>query len=161
MPFVQKDSSHTADETLRVWYKLKKAGLPVVPTMRKIGDYSVLMTNLTSDGSFLFGKYTRYAKDAAVPKSMTKNLKKIPILPIKQTAWIFADICNNNDIELAYDDAFELLVHPNGSWELIMLDLSGVVINVKPEDKDSLEENNSKHCRLFFETIMSLKNRLK
>jgi hypothetical protein len=159
MVFVQKNTYQiTADETLEIWHKLKDAGLPVVPTMRKVNGHSVLMTNLTVDGSYLFGKYAAFSDTAWTPKDMTKKFKKIKSIEIMRKVWDLAGTCNENDIELAYDDAFEVLVRPDGSWKLVILDLGWV--DIEPEkEKELLEEANSKHCNYLLQVLDILRDR--
>lgn len=160
MPFVKKITSISSDETLDTWHKLKKVGLPVVPTMRKVHEYTVLMTNLTADGSQLFGKYLAYTDNPQVSKEMIKKFKKIKPIEIKRKVWEMTEICNQNNIELAFDDAFEVLVCPDGSWRLVILDLSAVDIYPNRE-KDNLEEVNSGNCTFILDALDDLRGSLR
>ncbi len=41
-----------------------------------------------------------------------------------------------HNISLPYDDPFDLLVHPDGSWQLIVLDIDNEIV------EDTLEKHN-------------------
>lgn len=47
-----------ADFYMDIWLKLKTAGLSVVPYMRRLDPDTVIMSDLTMDGSVVYGKHT-------------------------------------------------------------------------------------------------------
>ena len=161
MPFVEKKPMMPPEEMLETWHYLKKIGLPVVPTMRKIDDTSVLMTNLTADGSFLLGKYfsSKYLfgdNDISIPDQIVKNFLKIDSREIRNKAAYYTGIASANHVELAFDDAFEVLVHQDGSWNLVMLDLTEIDINPMLRI-ENVEENNWEHLSIFMLLVEQLK----
>ncbi len=126
IPMIRKKVA-SADGYCEYWERLRKAAIPTIPTVRKISENEVLMTDLTKDGSSFYGKdsvfgcFNRFKKNEinildryflAIQTSVLEN----EIRGISRKA-------DENGIVLPIDDPFDLLVHPGGSWEVLVLDL--------------------------------------
>jgi len=106
------------------WMMLKSVGIPTVPTVRIIDDRKVLMTDLTADGSMFFGKATKVTDNRANNIcEMEFIFSQIDLVPVYEELKRVERIAMRNDIILPIDDPFDLLLHPDGSWEVMVLDL--------------------------------------
>ncbi len=158
------------------WKLFKEAGLPVVPTLRKTENGKVVMTDLIADGSELYGKelgsslstvhefklkndFKKLLKDKLkLVKSFLDILKDEEFKHLKSKLAGYENLANQNRIYLPFDDPFELLVHPDGKWELIIIDLrTGGKRNVYFHAERTPDENNKKCIKLFFDNILVIK----
>jgi hypothetical protein len=126
------------DEYAKTWRAFRKAGIPVVEHMWKSEDGKVFVKDLKRDGSEIFGK--AYGMLTSI-KSERQKLALTPMeekfikiietdLPkIRSAAEEMAKRATQCGLVLPWDDAFELLVHPDGTWQIIVLDLRTAKIN--------------------------------
>jgi len=113
------------------------------------------MGDMTRDGSEFFGKAFRgrlnnelyRAKSSGFGGRHLTDMERIflSIDPEAMRAELrrIVKIANKNRIMLPDDDEFDILVHPDGSWEILVLDLSGLG-RLRPldiQDADKLFEN--------------------
>ena len=123
------------------WLKLIRAGISTIPTVWIVGEKEVLITDMTSDGSVFYGKdnvnpsFQRYEKNKMT--ELDAVFLSIDPEEIKAKAEEIIKKANANGIFLPSDDPFDILIHPDGSWEVIVLDLLS-----KPFS-EVLEGNNS------------------
>lgn len=129
------------------WAALKEAGFPVVPTLRKTGEGTVLITDVAKDGTEVFGKslsvllqeledsipeedaHEASKKDAEMLERVTRVKAFLELTQgeqlekIKKQVHEYTQRANEKGILLPVDGQFELLVHPDGTWSLMLLDL--------------------------------------
>lgn len=110
---------------------MKKVGLPVAPTVRKlVGPRNrLVITDLKTDGSEIydghfmkaFGKRPR----PEIDKIFLQLTSPENFPAIEKRMNYFNDIANQNNIILPTDKSgsFALAVKPDGSWSPILLDL--------------------------------------
>ena len=55
IPMIRKEVE-SADGYCEYWERLRKADIPTIPTVRKISENEIIMTDLTKDGSAFYGK---------------------------------------------------------------------------------------------------------
>lgn len=146
----------SADEYIENWRIAKQAGLPVINTLRKIDEETVAMMDLTADGSKFYGNI--YAKSLRL-KEQTVNLDD-PIDSIflrvidndseviRKKLEDYVELANKNSVELPRDDCFELLVHPDGSWNVVLLDLTEL-FKVENDSSDSWIRSNLEKVQQF------------
>lgn len=151
-----RDDESAADKYCEFWEQLKKAEIPTVPSIIKLADNKVAMTNLTADGTVLYGKNRFFSNVNRMPTD--ELFSKIESWEIYNKGREILEKANKAKIVLPKDDPFELLVHPNGSWELIVLDLSQFE-HVK-EEGQSVGVNNES-LSLFTDFLSSIKKRIK
>jgi hypothetical protein len=129
------------------WFAMKKAHLPVVPTLRKTED-KLIVTDVKADGSETYGKgFLSAIGERSRPDVDTHFLELTTgenLQAITQQIDTYIDRANQAGIAIPWDDPFELLVHPNGSWQLIILDLRNAKIEqstetVTPINKEAKE----------------------
>lgn len=110
------------------WLQFIEAEIPVVPELLETDRQSLLLPDLTEDGSQLYGK------DAVgrIPLDPTYQLNYIDeafldimINPrdVQDVADTYVAQANEYGLGLPIDDGFEMVVHPNGRWDLVTLDL--------------------------------------
>ena len=134
---VERKPKEGSREYFRKWESLKMAGLPVVPTMRTTDTDTVVMTDLRADGTGIYGKGVTVSDPDREPdrtQATDEIFLKIvnndtEIKAIRRKTMELAKKASDKKIRLAYDDAFEMLVHLDGTWDLICLDLENVQTN--------------------------------
>jgi hypothetical protein len=149
-----------ADRYIEMWEEMKKAGLPVVETVRIASDKDVAMTDLTRYGD-LYGKHTSFQQ--GVPPTSEQFLQ-LNIEEIKTKAEEVAKMAASNDIILPFDDPMVLLVSPQGNWRLIVLDIESGYIKCKhPQDPlcHTIEEENLAYVYNFCNRLRELQNQLR
>lgn len=138
-----QDGETPADRFINIWTRLKAADIPVVPTVRKISDAEVAMTDLTRYGSIIYGKHQASNIEALPtdPLSLTIHAAFLRINPsqFEQLTRKIFDNATRNNILLAFDDPLDLVVKPNGSWYLIALDIGGTSFNHSATAKKNIE----------------------
>lgn len=150
----------TSDYLLK-WKLLRNVGMPVIPLLRVTNQVfgtreasehtmTAIVPDLTNDGSVLYGKeeayevfegkyYLKQSDRELFLDVFFGDMNKI-IRRINQ----YVQLASDNDIVLPEDgEGFKLLVHPNGSWELVMIDISLVRKRIEElETKSDVTETN-------------------
>lgn len=160
-----------SEEFFARWKMLKDAKLPVPDTVRITSDTTIVMTDLTADGSDIYGKTDAEAiefeeflpeKSHRKPRKMDYILNTISTEVIKAEALKIATRATESDISLPFDDPLSLIIHPDGSWQLMILDLGDAKkgINPDPDLKPTLDEQNKWLVEKFMTNIQLLKDKL-
>ena len=167
IPLIERSNPKAADGYIRAWQLYKDAGLPVIKTLRRTEQGTIVMTDLKADGSELFGKglliqlrdrqylddFKRNTKLDSVFLNLTDESQLEDI--IKMVAEL-SNIASHSNLLIPRDDPFELLIHPNNNWELIMLDLRGLP-NPTHLDLETITILNEKSAETFIETLRKLR----
>ena len=131
----QNDVSY-AEAYYQSWQILRRAGLPTLPVMRVIDEERVIMPDMTADGSMFFGKGKKnIVVDGREPYLaelvfMSLDLEKL----LERAAWVEGTAWEKG-IVLPFDDPLDLLVHPDGSWEVMVVDLGWLERKTELGDK--------------------------
>lgn len=149
-----EDYPYSAKEYYGKWRKLKNAGLPVTPTMRRVSRKEVAMTDLTANGSCIYDKYKIRRIDKGEP--LNRIFLGINTKDILAKAKEVFDKATQHKIALAEDDPLSLVVHPDGKWNIIVLDIDFVKI-----DYPHAKQSNEVCLEVFEEDIKKLKNKIK
>lgn len=155
---VQRNFGVNTERIFKTWEYCHYNNGPVIPIMAKADNGDVLMPDLEADGSTLYGRgvnaymegghgeLRRFEpRDNVFLEIMKKkeNVIEIEKLVDRNIKW-FTD----HDVRIAMDDPFELIVHPDGSFEVISLDLEQTLLTPTDNEKDKeviMESNlNSK-----------------
>lgn len=115
-----------AERYVERWKFLRKIGIPTITSMRVIDDDKVLMGDMTADGSGFIDKETYYESSHKYRKlSRAENLfLDIDPKRIKREVEIILRTAWNNGILLPSDrEEFSILVHPDGTWQVLVVDL--------------------------------------
>jgi hypothetical protein len=115
------------------WHTFREAGLPVVPTLRKSSKGTLLVTNVRAHGNEVYGKalkheliagfYQRPRQAKAIDDVFLRLTDPNCFSALSEKVFSYVKIANKNKIKLPWDDPFELVVRPDGSWDFITLDL--------------------------------------
>jgi hypothetical protein len=143
-----KDNSKSiAEKYVEIWKMFKEAGIPTVSSMRVVDDDTVAMGDMTADGSQFFGKarseevwYFKELKERPLTE-MENKFMKIEPEEIEAEFERIQNIAWNKGLRLPSDDLFDILVHPDGSWQLLVIDLSYAKLR-KDESVDELKDEN-------------------
>jgi hypothetical protein len=145
-----------SDYFIEVWQEMKKAGLPVPPTIVKLNDNEILETNFTWDGSQIYGKESKYAEFPDSPRDSV--FIDIDIDAVIKQAREIADIAEQNNIKLSHDHAFDLLVHPDGTWNVITRDIKNARIGRSPGE--SVKDKHTLWISYFRENLDASQKRM-
>ena len=117
-----------------IWTKMKEAGLPVLPTVAAISKTGILETDLTADGSKLYGKDTN-TPEKNVSSPIDKIFADVNIDEIEKTSKEVAELAAKNQIGIFIDHGFDLLVKPDGMYKVMNRDFK----KIKSENLISVE----------------------
>lgn len=152
-----------ADRFIAIWQTIKAAGIPVVPTLRKVSSDQVVMTDLTRDGSMVFGKHQAHWPELLPndPASweIYKNLFRIPRQDIAESMQTIADRATSNQIALPRDQGIDIVVHPTGKWHLIALDIGNS--RIRQDRPSEIQEVNNVRAGEFMRTIRFLRRQFR
>lgn len=133
---------------------MKESGLPVLPTIVRLNSNEILETNLKWDGSQIYGK------DSGWYDSPQTNLDQlflnVNVDQVMSKASEIVDLAESKSIKLSYDHPFDLLFHPDGSWEVITRDIKNTRIGVKIDEH--IKENHRQRLRNFRNHLESTKD---
>lgn len=110
------------------WNNFTKAGVHTVPLMKIYDEHTILMSDMTADGSVFYGKNMVYAcferfKNGKIT-DMDRKFLNIDPNDILKEAQRNVEAANKAHLFLPYDDPFDVLVHPDGTWEVVTIDLT-------------------------------------
>jgi|SRR5882672_5427263 len=161
------------ENIVQCWQAFKEARLPVVPTLRRVTIEDspwVLATDVKADGSEVYGSglevllITGLRRERPPHPSVDQhfleltNDQNFPKIIVKADS--FSRLASAKGLLLPEDDAFELLVRPDGSWNLIILDLSGGRVireDLMRKKPDFCVKDNAKFTKDFFDHIINLR----
>lgn len=132
IPMIErKIPSGTLENYIKTWEAFRAAGMPVVHYLRRGDGETLFAEYLKKDGSEIFGK--AYAENASKPDQSSRPLSKMEEYFIRIMDEQFGDIqkalgeirqkAKDHKLILPKDDPFEILIHPDGKWEIVILDL--------------------------------------
>lgn len=143
-PF-EKQNASMSEKYIGKWRLLKEVGIPTVPSMRLVDEETVAMGDMTRDGSQFFGKakYIEALEGGDLTKRPISKIEKLfldinprnikrEIARVQKLAW-------EKGIILPLDDPYDLIVHPDGTWQVLVLDLSWLRPRRKTDRVEDLE----------------------
>lgn len=132
-----------AERYLEKWNILRRNGIPTVCSMRVVNDRTVAMGDMTTDGSSFFGKeigiraYEKRFIEKRPLKVTEEVFLSIDPMDLKQEIERVQKLAWDKGIILPDNDPYDLLVHPDGKWEVLVLDVQ----QLKPKgEADTIEE---------------------
>ena len=155
-------------EYLSTWQSFKAAGLPVVPTVRINEETgAVLVTDIKADGSETYGKATLYNHERWLFRrrreidTLFLRLMEPDTFPIlERRVRECITIANAHALLLPFDDPFELVVHPDGNWEVMILDLRhGKAVETQDPERAKVAQTNEELGETFLDWLKSLRDR--
>jgi len=129
-PEERRESNH---HYITTWLVCRVAGIPVVPEVFISDNDTLLVTDVKADGSEAYGKgmaqaltgylHERHRPHTNIDRLFIEATAPSNIDTIKAEAERYSQLATRAQMELPDDDPFELIIHPNGTWELMILDL--------------------------------------
>jgi hypothetical protein len=141
------------NKLLHNWRIARDSGLPVPPTIRLSDRNTILVTDISADGSYIFGKSFTARNINVVAGELEEILEKENRFfqvwnrdkeEIVLAAHQLALDASNAGVLLPSDDAFELIVKPDQSWKLMILDIKLLRLFDKHDElayKEAIELN--------------------
>lgn len=135
--FLLGDEQKTQSEARRYyerWRYLKKIGIPVVSSMRVVDSNRILMGDMTADGSEFVGKETYWSDNKQfLPLSeLEKKFLTIdPELIKNKVEEVFLKAWDNGIVLPDDNEEFTVLVHPDGTWKVMVKDLEWLRITTE------------------------------
>lgn len=170
-PSLQKGET-PADRLYQNWVALRKAGVRVPDDFWILDDDTVVMADVTADGSGVYGKHDdpetgpevsgpglEYLKRKPLPTDLL--LKDIDMQHVQAAADIEMDKATRAGIILPRDGALDLVVGPGGEWYVASLDLE--TVNTIDPDLDPirpLEKANRHYVNVFLGQLGRFKDTL-
>lgn len=166
-PTVQPE---TVRRYIDTWKAFRAADMPVVPTLRLSSAGTVLATDIKADGSEVYGKgvlmslcagrkYRRIRPHRAIDPLFLQITSPSNLPTVAASVHEYRNRADTHSLGLANDDPFELLVHPDGSWDLICLDLTQAFVyradDINRTRMDVLA-NNAMAAGLFLRLLQNL-----
>lgn len=161
------------------WKMLKKTGFPVIPLLRvtkELPNYKkrspdstiAVVPDITYDGSRTYGKSLSWeVSKGAYKLDLEKDQHFLNILHNELPKLLtevqkIVKLANSLDIFLPEDSELaELVIHPNGTWELIMIDIELVrKRNKKLEKHADLVRTNQTIARDFLSHLKNIQSKL-
>jgi hypothetical protein len=148
MSLVEKEtlSEFHSDMMLKVWKRCRQNNIDVVDFMAKTSDGFIIMSNITHDGSQIYGRsllHTIKSDDHGERKRDVNELDKkfINLMQnnhekINQAALKIAEKTASAGIILPSDDPLDLILHPDGSWQIMPLDIENAVLDSAPSNEE-------------------------
>lgn len=141
----EADLRNDAERYVKKWQILRDADVPTASSMRVVDENTIAMGDMTRDGSKFFGKELWVKIMDGVDEKMReltpmeKIFLGIDSLKIKEEMGRVLKLAWDKGIRLPYDDPYDILVHPDGSFEVLVLDLSG--LRPRKEENEAILES--------------------
>jgi hypothetical protein len=176
LSLIERDFGKMTDIVMSNWAKAKEAGLPVVNIFRKTDKNTIVMTDIRADGSEIYGKSIYYhitdpKKTGEIRQSNKIDVKFLEIMnskekmeEVKKQAEKYALLASEHGIILAWDDPFDLVIHPTEGFKLICLDIEDMGhrdVSSEYELTEAKETNQNRVKKFIADLTISAKELLK
>jgi|GEM_PF-2773888 hypothetical protein len=154
---VLKRGSDSLKNYCYAWEDLRKAYLPVAPTLRVVSETEVMMTDFCRGGAVLYDKFAAESQRNHTRQSTPTDsiFLQLDISEIESEARSILARAREANITLPLDDALNLVVYPQRerkwSWDLITLDIGSTLFG-----RSAWTNNDCLHY--FMEHIQFLRN---
>lgn len=164
-----------SSQYIEKWKMLKKSGFPVIPLLRvtkELPDYKkrspdstiIVVPDITYDGSRTYGKSLSWEVSKGTYKPDLEkdqhflNIMQNELPKLLAEVQKIVELANSLDIFLPEDSELaELVVHPNGTWKLTMIDIELVrKRNKKLEKHADLVRTNQTIARDFLSHLKNI-----
>lgn len=127
----EDESMSPASRYYERWRFLRDRKIPTVSSMRVVDNDRVAMGDMTVGGAAFFGKEKQISIHLESKRGVTRSLSEIErvflsldvedikswVAQLQMLTWV-------NDIRLPGDDEYDLLVWPDGRFQIVLMDLS-------------------------------------
>lgn len=172
LTFIEREHSEVYEQN---WLAMRNAGLPVVSTLRTYQrmtaegpQKSLLLGDVKADGSELYGRGMRTIIRKRLPREHA-NPAIDPLFVeltgpdnfarVTEQAMDYSTKAFEHGIRLACDDPFEMVVRPDGSWNLLMLDLRLAKCFGPETNKVALmvDADNDNFTKMFLDNLQEIR----
>ncbi len=168
---VERNFGEETDEIINKWRYCHENKISVVPFMEKTDKGTVVMPDLTADGSTVYGKGTHmHARGGhGELRKFQENDKKFweitsdpeKVKKIEEAALEEAVKATEANVALPNDDPLELILHKDGTWNLICLDLEQLrILDPNQRYSSPLLEDNKSNISNFMLSLENIKRDL-
>lgn len=147
----------SAQYFVRIWQTMKNAGLNVLPSVSASGDDEILETDLTADGSQIYGKDSRI--DGRVDKKIDPLFLNLDLTKVEEAAKILSQKAYGGNIQLSADHSMDLVVHPDGSWIVMARDIKNT--RIYQVGNSTIARENDGAVERFMNHLVRTKEQLK
>jgi len=168
LELVERNFGEATDKIIQRWQIAYDNDIQVVAFIKKTDRGTVVMPNITTDGSHIYGKATHYqilGGNGEIRRFEEFDQKFLDLTAsdesmekIKQRAQEIADKATSVGIWLPYDDPLELVLHPNETWELLCLDLEYLETSDSIANVDTRQNVNNKYVDSFLQSLTNIRN---
>lgn len=161
---------------IKAWRRCHEAGIRVPSEVLVSDEDTLFVTDVKADGSEVYGKgmaralgsynpdQERHRPHPEIDAHFMHLTAPENIHAIEAEARRVSALAIQANMELACDDPFELVIHPDGSWELMSLDLNETIC-YEPEEVYGviavrLGRNNREAPGFFMEQIAKIRHSL-
>ena len=165
--FIKNLSLHcTPEYYLSQWENYKVAGIPVVGSVRLLpnNNRQVVTGDVTTDGSVLFDKALAKHKPHELQQHRFKDvffqiMQSSELVAVRRKAEEYARNATSIGLLINPDDPFSLRIHPDGTWDIIALDLDdlGRHLEISPEEYASY---NMQSVEEFVQALEKIQNKM-
>lgn len=117
----------SAQYFVRIWKTMKDSGVNVLPNVSASGEEEILETDLTADGSQIYGKDSRI--EDRFDEKIDPLFLNIDLAKVEEMAKDLSQKASAGSIQLSADHSMDLVVHPDGSWIVMARDIKNTRIN--------------------------------
>lgn len=125
-----------SDRFYEGWLEMSAAGLHVPDEIHRAKNKRVILVSYEKEtGSELYGKLRAMNYSAATADRQAQNDRRFLEIMANERNRVLARmdeiarIAADNHIILPFDDPGELIINPDGTWDIICIDLSETVID--------------------------------
>lgn len=136
------------------WKYLRKIGIPTVSSMRLVDEIRLAMEDMTTDGSEFMGKGKReelcgleYSDRSRELTTGERLFLEIDPQKIKDEVGRVADLAWDHGITLPDDDPYDLLIHLDGSFEVLVMDITALGKVGKEFSYEEFEQERGSYLR--------------
>ncbi len=146
----------SAQYFVRIWQTMKNAGITVLPNVSAAGEEEVLETDLTADGSQIYGKDSR--REDRFDEKIDPLFLNIDLVKVEEAAKDLSKKANTSNIQLSADHPLDLIVHPDGTWIVMARDVKNTTLN--PLSQNIMINENEGAVERFVNHLTRTKERL-
>lgn len=157
----QEVNDPPANVYIKAWEVLKERGIPVVPTVRKVGYSEVAVTNLKANGLSVYDVKLdqEFGREKLPTDAFFVN---IPGEDLEKRTQDLLKVADAGGVQIPYDGMCHLIMDKNGQWDLVMLDISNARIYKEPSQMGADDRaKNAEYAKKWVESARVTQDRIR